>query len=296
MNLLSLSIKQAMHTKKQINNIKFTIVGALFLAPMLCFAQPSAEQLKQIVLQKSVPSWIRAIETSKQIKANPPVKSWPELWDNLDATEKTSSTQALTKASNATNGQDMYGYATWLRHKILADNADGRYSYAYAYDLMHMKDGKGSLLNEAATFLANARLAIAIDGARCRDSAGAEHLRLKYETQESLRPLVLMVEKMSARDKAVAMLEAAGIEEARGERPPMEAMCNIGARAIARALNQGQEPRKVDTDPAEKNPTMGDTYEVDTTKIKAELVPITEWRKARREILDKTISDAAKLL
>lgn len=264
------------------------------LNPTLSYAQATIEQVKQVMLGTSIPNWKNLTQKSQQIIENPPKSSWKELWENLDNIEKFSSKNALEKASNANNAQDMYGNITWLQNKILTKNADGRYSYVYAYDLHTINLSP----KEAAIFLYHARLALKIDGARCVDRASADNIKIAYENQPSLKPLIDMVNKLPLRQQSIAILEAISLEETRGERPPFELMCNQGARAMVRAIEQGKLPQKVEPNSVDNGLIngIGNTYNVDTTGVKEELIPTVEWQKVRREILDKGLVDATKSL
>jgi len=119
-----------------------------------------------------------------------------------------------------------------------------------------------------------------------------------YETQSNFRPLIEKVEKMPTKNKAIALLEAVSIEELRGERPAMEMLCAQGARTALQALNQGRQRQKAAPNDIDKGRILGEgnTYTIDTSGIKPEFIPTTQWQKLRREILDRNISSAAKAL
>ncbi len=279
------------------NNLHFycaILIGITSLNPALSYAQATIEQVKQVMLGTSIPNWKDLTQKSQQIIENPPNSSWKNLWADLDNTEKSSPKNALEKASNANNAKDMFGNITWLQNKILTKNADGRYSYVYAYDLNTINLSP----KEAAIFLYHARLALTIDGARCVDRASADNIKIAYENQPSLKPLIDMVNKLPIRQQSIAQLEAISLEETRGERPPMELMCNQGNRAMIRAIEEGKLPQKADANSVNKGSIngIGNTYGVDVTGIKEELIPTVEWQKARREILDKGLADATKSL
>lgn len=115
---------------------------------------------------------------------------------------------------------------------------------------------------------------------------------------EHFRRLVEMVEKMSPMDKSIASLEAVSIEELRDERTAMEILCAQGVRTGLKALNQGRPQQRVAANDADKSRILGqgNTYTIDTSGIKPEFIPTTQWQKTRREILDRNMSSAAKAL
>ena len=260
---------------------------------------PTEEQIKVVMAERSVPNWKKASVQASELRASPPNKSWSEFWRELDAQVKTvSGTAALAKASSPRDANELFANAAWLRWKILSDAGDGRFSYVYSFVLSHMKGPDGDYSREVAVFLYHARLAIAIDGARCADRSSPETFVSGYETQKTFQRLLEQVEKMAPKDKAIALLEAVAIEEMRGERPPYEWLCTQGVRTPLQAMNQGRLPQKVEPSDVDKSNILGrdNTYTIDTSGIKAEFVPENQWKKSRREILDRNISSAIKAL
>jgi len=194
--------------------------------------------------------------------------------------------------------EDRLGNARSLGWKILSGNADGRYSYAYSYLLSLMKGSGGDLSKGVAVFLYNARLSLTIDGARCLDPSSIESVIAGYESQKNLLPLLEMVDKLPQKVKAVALLEAVAIEEARGERTGTEYLCGAGTKIMKDALNQGRQFEKL-PDNSQENVginSKGNTYGMDITGIKLSLISEVDWQKKRREILEQSISNAAKAL
>lgn len=270
------------------------LITVISLSPTLTYAKVTTEQVKQVMFDRSIPTWKNLAQKSQQVIDNPPNHQSKDLWHSLDEIEKSSIKTALEVASNASSTEELYGNITWLQNKILTKNADGRYSYVYAYDLNTINLSP----KEAAIFFYHARIALSIDGARCVDRASTDNIINAYENQPSLKPLIDMVNKLPLKQQAIARLEAIGIEEMRGEREPINLMCNQGSRAMLRAIEQGATPQKIDSKSVNNGMinNVGNTYGVDTSGVKEELIPINEWQKKRREILDKILIDATNAL
>ena len=277
--------------------VSVSVLLGLVVLSSTATAAPTDEQVRRVMTERAIPNWKKASIQASELKASPRNSSWSEFWRALDDQVKSvSGTAALAKASNPSDSNELFANAAWLRWKVLSENADGRYSYVYSFVLSHMKGPDGDYLKEAAVFLYHARLAIAIDGARCVDRSSPESYISGYETQKTFQWLLEKVGKMTTQEKAVALLEAVSIEEMRGERTPYEWLCTQGVRTELHAMNQGRQPQKVEQPDKDNRNVLGqgNTYTIDTSGIKAELVPEREWKKIRREILDRNISNAAK--
>ncbi|MFA6179260.1 MAG: hypothetical protein WC696_06595 [Candidatus Methylopumilus sp.] len=275
------------------------VLALLVVFSQFSHAAPTNNQIKKVMTEKSIPNWRAATEQSKTVVNSPPNNTWKKDWEILDLESiKGNGKSALNKASDPKNVSDLQGNAIWLRWKILSGNADGRYSYAYSYLLSLMKDAGGNLSQEIAVFLYNARLSLSIDGARCEDRSSIDSVIAGYESQRNLLPILEMVDKLPQKVKAVALLEAVAIEEMRGERTGTEYLCGAGTKIMKDALNQGRQFEKL-PDNASENAginSKGNTYGVDITGIKPSLISEVDWQKKRREILELSISNAAKSL
>lgn len=252
------------------------------------------EQIQQVLQKKAIPIWQNAATKIKYLIKNPPNSKAAETWKELDAeTDITTGKAPLARATMAKDGNDLFLIATWLRWRILSENADPRYSYAYAADLHYMRDERGDFHKDAAIFFYNAKLGLDIDGARCADKASPQSIALGFETQKYVQPLIENIAKMSKLDKASAILEAVAIEEMRGERPLLEAFCTSGANSMLKAISAGSKPEKIKSSDSK---IPGDTYSIDVSKVKPQVIPDIEWQKKRREILDGYVKSAIELL
>ncbi len=259
---------------------------------------PTLEQVRGVMNNRSIPNWKKAAAQVSAVRAAPPDANWSGYWRTLDDQLKVSESAALSRAGDPSDANDLVANAFWLRGKILADGADGRYSYAYAVVLSHIKDPDGDYMNEAATFLYHARLSLTVDSARCVDRSRAEALMAGYESQKNVQSLLEKIGQLPAAQKAIAMLEAIGIEEMRGERPRNALLCTQGDQTSLRALNQ---ERRIQKAPAGKEeeasiPERGTKLTIETSGSGADFVADDVWKKRRREILDERMADAAKRL
>lgn len=274
----------------------------IFLTSLLAnfaFASPTVEQVKQAIDKNGMPPWKRAIAEIRAFRANLPDKDMAEKWKMLDAeTDPAIGKAPLARATTARDAKDFQDITAWLRWRVLSENADGRFSYAYAANLRYMVTSDGTPLypKEAAVFFFHARLALAIDGARCVDQSSPESVSVGYETQPYFKPLLETIGKMSKKERAIAILEAVTLEEVRGERPPFVQLCTMGTRTMLRAMSVGRQPLEQSSDASGSIGALGKTYAVDVSGIEPELIPDEQWKVKRRQILDQQIRNAAEAL
>lgn len=259
--------------------------------PLISTATATVEQINGVLTERSIPYWKKEMAQIKELRMSPPNPIWNQNWSGLDTIVKTvSGSAALTKASAPQDVNELFSNAAWLRWKVLADGADGRYSYIYALLLSHMAGPDGDYTREAVVFFLHARLALAIDGARCVDGSSPGVYVSGYESQSSFKRLIEKVEKMPVRARAVAAMEAIAIEEMRGERAPFEWLCTAGIKTSIQAVNQGRQFQKIEAnaDGNSKINGAGNTYAIDTTDISPNYIPENQWKKTRREMLDQS--------
>lgn len=264
-----------------------------FVLMSLGYAAPTQEQVLQVIQNQAIPVWKKETSEVRRIRLNPPDSNAAQLWQTLDTGTDTSTGKApLERVTTPTDGKDMSIISTWLRWRILSENADARYSYAYALNLHRMKVGARSYEMDAAIFFFNARLAMLIDGARCLDKSGPEAIAAEFETQEFLQPLIQYIAQMSQNNKAAAMLSAASLEETRGERRLLSYLCTYGIRTMEKALVSGRKPIPMNSNNPEAKQPIGKSYSIDVSGIKPETIPEEQWKKKRRQILDSYINTA----
>lgn len=249
--------------------------------------------------KKGVPPWQRAIAQAKALRASPPDESTAEKWKLLDSeTDPSTGKAPLARITSPSDAKDFQTVTAWLRWRILSENADGRYSYAYAANLHYMVKPDGTPLYpmESAVFFFHARLALAIDGARCVDQSSPESVSFGFESQPYLRPLIERIDKMSKKERAIAILEAVTLEELRGERPPFVQLCAQGTTAMLRAMNAGRQPVEKSSDSSGNISALGKTYAIDVSGIEPEMISEDQWKAKRRQILDQHVRNAAEAL
>lgn len=278
---------------------RFGIVGStLLITAVTAFAAPTEDQVRQALAEKLIPNWTRAAAQISDVKGRLSSTPFQEAWNTLDDLAKSKSgTAANARASDPRDAKELMANSSWLRWKILADKADGRYSYSYSYLLGLMKNPDGDFMREAAVFFFHGRLAINVDGARCKDKSSVNYVIDGYETQPSFQRVRDAISKMTPSQRASVILEAVAIEEMIGERPTYDWLCVQGVRTMRRALEQGQTPEKIEGDNQKQFPgNQGNTYTIDTSGIKAELFSDEEWKRLRRKVLDDVFSGAARNL
>jgi len=265
---------------------------AACLAPAWTLAGPSPEQARRYIETRGMPQWQQAAVQARTFPARQRDPRSAATWKAL--TEEAAAGKApLVRATTPVDAVDMALLLDWLRWQVLSENADGRYSYAYAANLAWMKDpaGKPMFRMEGAVFLLHARLALTIDGARCLDRTGPEGVIAGFETQPYFAPVLESLRSLPAHERASAWLEAISIEEVRGERPPFPALCNRGPAAMRKARATGRQPVEQPSPPG----SPGRTVAIDTTGIEPDLLPEAEWKGLRRQLLDEQMRRAAEM-
>lgn len=270
----------------------FIVMMVIVVRPVV--AASTIDQLKLIIQKNGMPPWQKAVEQAKAMRENPSDMYAEGIWKSLDSEAPG---KAFSRVTNPKDGRDLYIFSLWLRWKILTQNADGRYAYAYAANLSYMLDKNGLPIyqKDAAVFFFHGRLSLMIDGMRCVDRASPESVVIAYEAQPYMRPVVEYIAKMASRERAIAMLEAVTLEELRGERPPLKDLCTQGALAAQKALSAGRIPiekKKGD----DSQGMLGTEYHIDTSGIQPDLVSEEEWKLRRRQVLDNAIRDSAQAL
>lgn len=225
----------------------------------------SFEDIQRIKATDSIPRWREAALRARTLRAAPPTAAAAAAWTFLDAqTDPLVGKAPLDQTTGTLAPTDLVVNASWLRWRVLSENADARYSFAYAMDLGRMRNSEGDYDQEAIIFLFHAKLALTLDGMRCTDRTKAEHLQTWYTGLDRLQPLAQKAARMAAPDKSAAILEAITIEEMRGERQPMGWLC---PRRDAATLSAAAQPR----------------YLSDET-----------WRKYRKDLLEQLTRNALK--
>jgi hypothetical protein len=251
---------------------------ALLLAAALgCAAThaPAAdfEQVQRIKIDRAIPRWRASAADARGQRGHAPDAATEAIWQALDQqTDPDTGKAPLQQVVGARDGQTLFAYASWLRWRILDQNADARYSFAYAYNLSHMRDKNGDFSQEAVIFFLHGKLALTLDSNRCTDRSKAEHLMAWYPAQPNLQPLVDKIDRMSAQDKSIAMMEAISLEEMRGERAPMRWLC----------------PSADPTD------TPAADADVDLRGTQPRFVRDERWRKYRSDLLEQLTRVAAR--
>ena len=280
-------------SEKKLNTQELPIIKQLFSTPKPNETKSNLtfENAKQLV-KTFIPDWEKAAAQMKSLQNNPPSDYARKTWAHLDSeTNALSGIAPLERATDAQDVNDLFVKSTWLRRRILSENADPRYSYAYAGNLNYMRDKNGGFNDEAALFYYHATLSMTIDGSRCLDASSPESIMLGFETQKYMRPLLENIHKMPEKKRATLLLGAVAIEEMRGERPLIKSFCTRGNRTIMRALAAKKEMREVESGPG----VLGKTIAVDASGIEPELLDETKWREKRREVLDKYVRDAVAI-
>lgn len=239
-------------------------VALLALAGLSASVQAiSFEQVQRIKAQEAIPRWKIEALRAQSLRNTPPDAATASAWRALDAqTDPQVGKAPLEQVAAARSEDELLTNASWLRWRILAQNADARFSFVYAAQLSRMRDEQGNFDQEATIFYFHAKLALTLDGMRCSDRTKAEHLSTWYAQHADLQALAQKSNRMPAAEKSAAILEAIAIEEMLGERPPMGWLC----------------PRRGDDDSSGPARYLGDAA----------------WRKYRAEQLEQLTRNAMR--
>ncbi|WP_394790411.1 hypothetical protein [Rhodoferax sp.] len=252
--------------------LKFLAVTLACLA--LVSHAATFEEVQRIKSHVGIPRWKVAAQRAKAQLADPPDAATAATWRQLDAqTDPLVGKAPLEQTTASNKPEDLLVNASWLRWRILSENADARYSFAYAQNLSRMRNEEGDFDQEAAIFYFHAKLALTLDGMRCTDRTKAEHLMASYVAQDALQPLVQKIGRMQPEDKSAAILEAISLEEMLGERPVMAWLCP--RRDLEPAASAASKPR-----PAK------------AAEAPARYLDDADWRKYRSDLLEQLTRSA----
>ncbi len=83
--------------------------------------------------------WRDAAAQMAQLRQAPPSTALADLWRALDAgVNRPAGPHPLASATTAQSLPELEGKTAWLRGQVLGGQADGRYSYAYAFNLARL--------------------------------------------------------------------------------------------------------------------------------------------------------------
>jgi hypothetical protein len=275
------------------SKIKFSIFFLLTFFQQQLYAGPSNEQVNHF-LELKISQWRNLSENIAMSKTTSDERVI-KLWQEYDAeTDNTSGKTPLAKIMQ--DDSDTAHKMAWLRRKVIGQNGDPRYSYAYAMALSRMMDDQGDLMKEATVLRWHAQLALKIDGARCVDQSSPQSIAISYESLPQMQQLINHINSMPAKEKAISQLEAIALERIRGERQPFGGLCTSGNLAKSEALkSKGVEAtlKDVKDKPRELKDTTVKTINVDTSGIMPKYIDEAQWKLKREELLRKLTDSAA---
>jgi hypothetical protein len=271
------------------------VVIAATLALLSACAQTSQSSSEatnaaiQSYINKQVkPYWQGQKERLAKTTATPPSAQYQTIWRELDAAERSLSTNdLLAKAMQGSTPQVRNANMIWLRSRILNGNADSRYSYIYAL-LLSMSSESADLkpmLQQAATFFFQARIALDIDGARCADRASPSVARRDLEKLPPMAAITTYLANGPRSEVSDALTNATAIEQWRGDRPPQAWLCGLGAATALKAIHN---PALVKKD--------GASMVIDTSGVVPDYVSEEVWHQRKDLILNEQIQAIASHL
>jgi hypothetical protein len=82
---------QINYTNMKKNNLGLCfvfLITVISLSPTLTYAKVTTEQVKQVMFDRSIPTWKNLAQKSQQVIDNPPNHQSKDLWHSLDEIEK----------------------------------------------------------------------------------------------------------------------------------------------------------------------------------------------------------------
>lgn len=276
------------------SKIKFMMTFLLLTFQHQLHAGPSLEQINRFIEQVKIPEW-RSLSQDIALSKTTHDERVTKLWQEYDA-ETDNATGKTPLAKILQDDFDTAHKMAWLRRKVISQNGDPRYSYAYAMALSRMMDSQGDLMKEATIFRWHAQLALKIDGARCVDQSSPQNITISFESQPQMQQVVNHINKISAKEKAISQLEAIALERMRGVRQPFGGLCTSGNLANSEAFkSKGIEASLKDTkdNHSELKEVSVKIINIDTSGIAPKYIDEAQWIQKREEILRKLTESAA---
>ena len=251
-------------------------------------------QVNRVTREITIPALEKEVANLRALRASPPTRQIGDLWEELDhETDPATGKAPLARVTSPKDDRDMTIVTTWLRWRILSENADSRYSYAHAANLHRTKEPSGMIQKEAVIYFFQARLALRIDGARCVDQSSPKSIGLKHETHEYIRPLYAHMAALPRIDRAIAMFTAAAIEEIRDARPLNSDLCLHGMRTVLRALQSSAQFESISpTDPRAPD-SPGKHFQINVSEFKPEVISDDKWQTASKPLIIPALNPTA---
>lgn len=252
------------------------------MAPPLAY--PQSAELKDKTYAVALDDWQRSAGQMRATRAG----THPEWARALFATweeeeKKPNKGRVIELVTNPKDAREMGAALEWLRARVLLDQSDARYSFAYAFNLFRTRDQGGDYRTEAIHFFLHGKIAIRIDGARCANASAPANKILGLESQ--LKELEAFTQTMPPRAFWIARLMAVALEDFVGPRERQEWLCSGGLTAV----QDFRDLQEVPTPPG----GIGRTFVIDGSK--AEFIEDAEWRKRRDEYLSGSRKQALTL-
>lgn len=270
------------------NRIIFGLMALLSLPPIISGCSHRATKMSgaeahqfydQYINEKLIPYYSNSKSRTNNVIINPPTPAYKATWDALNEAERGKTTKELLAfAMEGTDPHERSAKLIWLRWKILDGNADSRYSYAYAYLLSITKDAGSAttMMQSAATFLFQARIALAIDGAHCLDQASPPNARRSMEQVPQMSPIINYIANGPKSEVADSLVNAIAIEKFRPNRPPSNWLCNLGAASALKSIN----------DPSAIKISNGNIY-IDASNTSPEFASSDTWLQRKKSIISE---------
>jgi len=272
------------------NRTIFWLITLLSLLPVISGCSHQATKMSstefnqfydKYINETLLPFYSDSKSRTNNVTNNPPTPAYKATWDALNEAERVKTTKELL--AFAMEGMDPHERSAkliWLRWKILDGNADSRYSYAYAYLLSITKDAGSAttMMQSAATFLFQARISLAIDGAHCLDQASPPNARRSMEQVPQMSPILNYIANGPKSEVADSLANAIAIEKFRPNRPPSNWLCKLGAASASKALN----------DPSAIKFATGNIY-VDTSNTPPEFASGDIWLQRKKSIISEQL-------
>lgn len=206
----------------------YSAIGCLVLVAQVSANErlSAIDKLRNVQKESAIPVWQTATQQITNYHDDMRNAFILGKWKLLDDWIATNPQQApITIITNPRDELELGAYVDWLRWRILAKNADGRYSYAYAYLLSQLPDAQSKLAEEILIFYLHAQLSLQIDELRCANEKNRGFFSTEFEAQDKIKAIKEMLNTLSTAQISTLRLNAQTIEVVRGQRGELLPLC-----------------------------------------------------------------------
>lgn len=228
------------------------VSGLILLGACSILGRSTYDSARARVDEDRKPYWRNSTEEAMNsaIKKGPVPWVYSAMWTALDQTGLKDVRQHMTDVMTPENisiyrdvnlrTEVVRATQLWLRKQIVSGASDTRYSFNYANWLWRDKEASDRTKLDAVAMVLHGQLAVAIDGARCRDGSYALNLIASIGRAPDFVELHNYANELGERGRMGLMLDAVAIEELAGERVFQSWLCKPNPAAKDTPVQEGE--------------------------------------------------------